>query len=62
MDQFPMPLPMLIFCFSGSSFHVDDTIIHEDGKPSLLNLMLEYGIHHHLKHGWGVGELKEHDC
>jgi hypothetical protein len=42
-------LPVLIFCFTWSSFGVDDSIVHKDGEPSFLYLLSEYGVHHHLE-------------
>jgi hypothetical protein len=60
MDQFLMSLPMLIFHLTWLSLCINDAIIHEDGEPSFLDLPSKYGVHHHLKSCWGIGEPKKH--
>jgi hypothetical protein len=61
VNQFPMSLYVLIFGFSRSFLGVDDTVIHKDGEPSFLDFLPEYSVHHHLKHGWRVGESEKHN-
>ena len=62
MDIFTMSFEVLFFYLSWLLFHINDSIIHKDGKPSQHYLTTEYGVHHHLECGRGVDEAKEHDC
>src|SRR5712671_3674913 len=36
-------------------------IVHVDDEPSFVNFVLEDGVHHHLKGGWGICQPEEHD-
>jgi len=36
-------------------------VVHVHCQPSFLDFVLEYGIHHCLEGGGGVGHPKEHD-
>jgi len=48
--------------FSWFWSHVDGYVVHIYGDASFVNEVTEYGIHHGLKSGGGVGQAKEHDC
>jgi|SRR5712671_3737666 len=39
----------------------DQHVIHVHHEPALSDFVLEYGVHHGLEGGGGVGEAKEHN-
>src|SRR6202453_1446403 len=40
----------------------DEDIIHVDDNVSLVNEVLQDGVHHSLERSGGIGESEEHDC
>jgi hypothetical protein len=61
-DVGSVPLDVLCLRFLHATLSVDGHIVHMDCEPFLSDFFGEYGIHHCLKSGWGVGESEEHDC
>ena len=46
---------VFVFSFSFSAPSVDGYVIHVDGDISSIDEISEYGVHHSLECGWGVG-------
>ena len=53
---------VFIFCFSLFTSSVDCYVIHIDCDVHSIDEVSEYGVHHSLEGGRGVGQAKEHDC
>ena len=53
MDTFFMEDWVVVGC--------NEHVIHIDDEPSFSKFFFKDGIHHHLKHGWGVSHSEEHN-
>jgi hypothetical protein len=54
-------LDVSFFRFMFKVLGVDGHIVHVNCQPFLSYFVGEYGVHHCLEGGWGIGESEEHD-
>jgi hypothetical protein len=52
---------VLVFRFIRSLLSMNSHVVHIYSQPPFCDVVGEYGIHHCLESGWGIGESEEHD-